>query len=105
MDDMTNATEFTPGRVKRLIIKHYAGKEPAHRDVIALRVLKEHLKDGGKQPDVHTLANLAGYVGPLLGELKERDLAEFKGRPAKDSRWTILATAIVLLEAGQDELD
>ena len=102
---MTKAKEFTSGRVKRLIIKHYAGKEPAHRDVIALKVLKEHLKNGGKQPDVHTLANLAGFVGPLLGELEAKRLAEYSGRPAKDSRWTIPASAVAVLEAGNEELE
>lgn len=102
---MIKPTEFTSERVKRLIIKHYAGKESAHCDVIALKVLKEHLREGGKKPDVHKQANLAGFVGPLLGELKAKDLAEFKGKSVKDSRWTIRASANVVLEAGLEELE
>lgn len=85
--------EFTPERVKSLIIETYAGAAPAHRDTIAARVLKVHLERGGAEPNM--TRTLKRFVGPLLGEMEREGRAKFhaprywRGENADDSRWEI----------------
>ncbi len=88
-----NQIEFTPERVKSLIVELYAGAAPTHRDAIAARVLQVHLERGGAEPNM--TRTLKRFVGPLLGELEREGRAKFhapkywKGESAKVSRWEI----------------